>query len=158
MEPSEPTPHMGRAADGLPWCGGHSVASSIAAIAALIAAWATEAGSFTRGPGPMARASHGMQAAAQAAASRMLTASTRAGVAARDMGIIAPRRGPAGGIAAAAGMAVSIQIMAPDHQRMQNGRQARMPGPARIGQNGPAGPQRGAPEHRRLRPCRGGGL
>jgi hypothetical protein len=61
----------------------------------------------------MARASHGMQAAAQDTANRMLTASTRAGVAARDMGAIAPRADPAGGIPAAAGIAVSIQIMAP---------------------------------------------
>jgi hypothetical protein len=39
-----------RAADGLFWCGRHS----IAAIPALIAAWLAETGSFTRGPGPMA--------------------------------------------------------------------------------------------------------
>lgn len=38
------------AADGLLWCGRHS----IAAIPALIAAWLAETGSFTRGPAPMA--------------------------------------------------------------------------------------------------------
>src|SRR5258708_12908029 len=60
---------------GRPALGGHSVANSIAAIAALIAAWLAESGSFTRGPGPMARASHGMEPAAQATPTRILTTS-----------------------------------------------------------------------------------
>src|SRR5260370_41188132 len=97
---------------GRPALGGHSVANNIAAIPALIAAWLAETGSFTRGPGPMARASHGMDAAAQDTASRMLTTSTGAGVAARDIGAIA-RADPAGGIPAGAGITVGIQVMAP---------------------------------------------
>jgi len=61
----------------------------------------------------MARASHGMQTAAQDTPSRILTASTGAGVAGRDMDAITPRADPAGRIPATAGIAVSIQIMAP---------------------------------------------
>src|SRR5258708_10238284 len=86
---------------GRPALGGHSVANSIAAIAALIAAWLADSGSFTRAPRPMARASHRMGAAAQDTASRMLTTSTGAAVAARDIGAIA-RSDPAGGTPARA--------------------------------------------------------
>src|SRR5215475_7392557 len=60
----------------------HSVANRIAAMPALMAAWLAETGSVTRRPGPMARASHGMDAAAQDTANRMLIASTGAGLAA----------------------------------------------------------------------------
>src|SRR5258708_38598444 len=94
------------------WLVGHSVAKSMAAIPALIAAWPAATGSFTRGPGPMARASHGIDAAAQHAASRTLTTSVGAGMAARDMAAIASRAGPVG-VLGTAGIAVSIQIMAP---------------------------------------------
>ena len=61
----------------------------------------------------MAHASHGMDATAQDTASRTLTTSTEAGVAARDMGAIAPRAAPVVVISVTAGIAVSIQIMAP---------------------------------------------
>ena len=51
-----------RAADGLLWCGRHSVANSITAIPALIAAWLAETGLSPEVRGPMAAPSHGMQA------------------------------------------------------------------------------------------------
>jgi hypothetical protein len=47
-----------------------SAASSIAAIPALIAAWLAAIGSRSRGPGPMARASHGIDTAVQHTASQ----------------------------------------------------------------------------------------
>ena len=43
-----------RAADGLLWCGRHSVANSITAIPALIAAWLAETGLSPEVRGPMA--------------------------------------------------------------------------------------------------------
>jgi hypothetical protein len=49
-----------------------------------------------------------MKAAAQDTASMLLTASTRAGAAARGMAAIAPRADPAGGVPATAGISVSI--------------------------------------------------
>jgi len=102
---------------------------------ALMTAWLAETGSVTRRPGPMARASHGMDAAAQDTANRMLTASTGAGVAAWDMDAIAPRAAPAGCLPVAAGFVVSIQIMPPAisvwDRAGRLGRQPR-PEPARL--------------------------
>src|SRR5215813_8626977 len=80
---------------------------------APMAAWLAETGSVTRRPGPLARASHGMDAAAQDTANRMLIASTGAGLAARDMDAIAPRAAPVACLPVAAGIVVSIQIMPP---------------------------------------------
>ncbi len=83
----------------------------------------------------MARASHGRDAAAQDTASRMLTTSTGAGVAARDIGAIAARADPAGGIPVTAGIAVSIQVIAPAISAWRRagrpGRRAR-PEPGRL--------------------------
>ena len=102
---------------------------------ALMAAWLAETGSVTRCPGPMARASHGMDAAAQDTANRMLIASTGAGLAARDMDAIAPRAAPVACLPVAAGIVVSIQIMPPAisvwNRAGRLGRQPR-PEPARL--------------------------
>ena len=102
---------------------------------ALMAARLAETGSVTRRPGPMARASHDMDAAAQDTANRMLTASTGAGVAARDMDAIAPRAATVACLPVAAGIVVSIQIMPPAisvwNRAGRLGRQPR-PEPARL--------------------------
>jgi hypothetical protein len=72
-----------------------------------------------------------MDAATQDTASRILTTTTAAGVAARDMDTIVPR---AGRIPAAAGIAVSIQIMAPAIGVWRRaGRPGRRPRPKRAG-------------------------
>ncbi len=98
----------------------------------------------------MARASHGMDAAAQDTASRILTTSTGAGVAARDMGAIAPRAGPAGGIPVTAGIAASIQIMAPAITVWRRAGRLGRRDPAGAGQAGQPQPERSASEQGRL--------
>ena len=56
---------------------GHSIASGIAAMPALMTAWPAAALAFTRRPGPMARTNHGMAASATYTASRTLTPAPR---------------------------------------------------------------------------------
>src|SRR5215469_10508761 len=100
-----------------------------------MAAWLAAAGPAPGAQGQWARASHGMDAAAQDTASRTLTTSTGAGVAARDMGAIAPRAAPVACGPVSAGIAVSIHVMAPAisvwNRAGRPGRRPR-PEPARL--------------------------
>src|SRR5262249_58217886 len=103
---------------------------------APMAAWLAETGSVTRRPGPLARASHGMDAAAQDTANRMLIASTGAGLAARDMDAIAPRAAPVACLPVAAGAVPGHPRPPPPHQGRHYAGHCWRPAPAAAAEAG----------------------